>query len=77
MQFLEVLIVFNIIWGNVFGEVGFPELCDTLVQGQPVKFFDQADYVVFVKVALTVNRFLDLDKQRIVVLVTFRHVAYQ
>jgi hypothetical protein len=62
VQLLEVLLVFDIVRGNVLREVGFAQLCDGLVEGQPVKFLNKSDYVVLVEVALPVDGFLDLNQ---------------
>lgn len=61
MKFFKVLLIFHVIRGDVFGEVGFAEFCDGFMEGEPVEFFDEADDVVLVEVALSVNGFLDLD----------------
>ena len=75
VQLFEILLVFNIVRGDIFGEIGLTKLGDGLVKGQPIEFFDKANDVVLVEVALSVDGFLDLDEQGVVVLVAFCHVA--
>jgi hypothetical protein len=42
---------------------------------EPVKFLNQSDNVVLVEIAFTIDRFLDLDEEWVVVLVALGYVA--
>lgn len=42
---------------------------------EPVKFLNQSHNVVLVEIAFTIDRFLDLDQEWVVVLVALGYVA--
>ena len=75
MQFLEFLLVFEVLRAEVLGEVGLAHVGDRLVQGQPVQLLDQFPDVVAVEVGRPVYALLDFDDQGEVVLLALGHVA--
>ena len=77
MQFSKVLLIFEVLGSEIFGEAGLAHIGDRLIESEPIQLSHQLLYVLAVEITGAVDALFDLDYQREVVLLAFGHVADQ
>lgn len=75
MELSKLFFVLKVFRSQIFGEVGLAHFSNSLMQCEPIQFFDKFLDVLSVELGLPVDTFFDFDDEREVVFLAFGDVA--